>query len=195
MEYSINFKELVQRNQVRLIPLTEDYKFKSFNCGNADLNDFLFCDAKRCKKHLRFTTFLLETKEHIIAYYSLSNDLLTINDQEDFADELEAQTRPQIKDYWDNFLEQRHYPAAKIGRLAIDERFQDQGIGTMLVNSLVRSFVFKNKTGCQFITVDALNNPCTLKFYETNGFKYLTLNDVTYESRVMYKSLLEYINI
>ncbi len=71
------------------------------------------------------------------------------------------------------------YPAAKIGRLAVDKDFQDQGIGTFLIKSLVQSFIRKNKTGCQFITVDAINDNTqrTIKFYENNGFKYLTMND------------------
>lgn len=87
------------------------------------------------------------------------------------------------------------YPAAKIGRLAVDEKFQCQGIGTFLIRSLVQSFIKKNKTGCQFITVDAINDNTqrTIKFYEKNGFKALTINDVNKESRQMYKSLLEYI--
>lgn len=87
------------------------------------------------------------------------------------------------------------YPAAKIGRLAVDKEFQDQGIGTFLIKSLVQSFISKNKTGCQFITVDAINDNSqrTIRFYENNGFKYLTMGDVNKESRQMYKSLLEFI--
>lgn len=156
MEHSIDFWELLKQGKVTVTHLNTDYEFKSFNCGNTDLNDFLFADSKIYLKYLRYTTTLLETENRIIAYYSLANDLLKISDRQDF---------------------------------------QDQGIGTFLIKSLVQSFIRKNKTGCQFITVDAINDNTqrTIKFYENNGFKYLTMNDVNRESRQMYKSLLEYI--
>lgn len=137
----------------------------------------------------------METENRIIAYYSLADDLLNISDRQDFADEMED-CRDKIEfDFWERFLNQKMYPAAKIGRLAVDKNFQDQGIGTFLIRSLVQSFIRKNKTGCQFITVDAINDNTrrTIKFYEHNGFKYLTMNDVNKESGQMYKSLLEYI--
>ena len=89
-------------------------------------------------------------------------------------------------DFWERFLNQKMYPAAKIGRFAVDKDFQDQGIGTFLIRSLVQSFIRKNKTGCQFITVDAIND-------NTQRTINLTMNDVNRESRQMYKSLLEYI--
>ena len=197
MEHSINFQELLKQNKVKVTLLTKDYMFKSFDCGNTDLNDFLFNDSKVYLKHLRYTTTLLETDNQIIAYYSLANDLLSISDRQDFADEMEGSKDKIDFNFWERFLNQKMYPAAKIGRLAVDKAFQDQGIGTMLIQSLVQSFIKKNKTGCQFITVDAINDDAqrTIKFYEDNGFKLLTMNDVNKESRQMYKSLLEYIDI
>lgn len=195
MEHSINFWELLEQEKVRVTPLSKDYNFKSFDCGNSDLNDFLFNDSKVYLRHLRYTTTLLETDNQIIAYYSLANDLLSISDRQDFADEMEDSKSKIDFDFWEKFLNQKMYPAAKIGRLAVDEKFQCQGIGTFLIRSLVQSFIKKNKTGCQFITVDAINDNTqrTIKFYEKNGFKALTINDVNKESRQMYKSLLEYI--
>lgn len=193
MEHSINFWELLKQEKIKVTPLSKDYNFKSFDCGNTDLNDFLFNDSKIYLKYLRYTTTLLETDNQIIAYYSLANDLLNISDRQDFADEMKDSKIDF--DFWERFLNQKMYPAAKIGRLAVDKKYQDQGIGTFLIQSLVQSFIKKNKTGCQFITVDAINDNTqrTIKFYEKNGFKALTLSDVNKESRQMYKSLLEYI--
>lgn len=197
MEHSINLKELFHKENIKLTPLTEEYVFKSFDCGNIDLNDFLFNDSKVYLKHLRYTTTLLETADQIVAYYSLANDLLTISDRQDFADEMEDCKDKIDFEFWERFLNQKMYPAAKIGRLAVDTNFQSIGIGTFLIQSLVQSFITKNKTGCQFITVDAINDKAqrTIRFYERNGFKYLTLKDVGGESRQMYKSLLEFIKL
>jgi ribosomal protein S18 acetylase RimI-like enzyme len=93
------------------------------------------------------------------------------------------------------FFNQNKYPAAKIGRLAVNKEFQNYGIGTMIIKSLVASFTSGNKTGCQFLTVDALNDKeqRVIRFYEKNGFKLLTAHDFYKESRQMYKSLLEFI--
>lgn len=196
MDHSIDFWGLVKELKIQLTPLSQDYVFKSFDCGVCDLNDFLFNDAKIYLKHLRYTTFLLETDTRIIAYYSLANDLLNVVDREDFAEEMDECKINIDFEFWEKFLNQKMYPAAKIGRLAVDTYFQDQGIGTFLINSLVQSFIKKNKTGCQFITVDAINDNTqrTICFYEKNGFKMLTANDYNKPSRQMYKSLLEYID-
>ncbi|MEL5895301.1 GNAT family N-acetyltransferase [Bacteroides sp. GD17] len=197
MEHSINFWELLELGKIKVTLLNKDYTFKSFDCGNADLNDFLISDSKVYLKYLRYTTTLIETDSQIIAYYSLANDLLSISDRQDFADEMEDSKSKIDFEFWEKFLNQKMYPAAKIGRLAVDKNFQDQGIGTFLIRSLVQSFIKRNKTGCQFITVDAINDNSqrTIRFYEKNGFKLLTMNDVCKESRQMYKSLLEYIDL
>lgn len=197
MVHSIDFWDLLKQGKVQVTQLSKEHEFKSFDCGNPDLNDFLFNDSKVYLKHLRYTTTLLETESQTIAYYSLANDLLSISDRQDFADEMEDCKNKIDFDFWERFLNQKMYPAAKIGRLAVDKTFQCQGIGTFLIQSLVQSFIKKNKTGCQFITVDAINDNAqrTIKFYEDNGFKMLTLNDVSQKSRQMYKSLLEYITV
>lgn len=197
MEPSTDFHKLLRDKKVKITPLTKDYVFKDFDCGNADLNDFLLNDSKIYLKHLRYTTTLLETDTRIIAYYSLANDLLNVREREDFAQEMDNSKNKIDCDFWERFLNQKMYPAAKIGRLAVDKYFQDQGIGTLLIKSLVQSFIKKNKTGCQFITVDAIsdNSQRTIKFYESNGFKMLTASDYNRPSRQMYKSLLEYIDV
>lgn len=85
---------------------------------------------------------------------------------------------------------QNIFPAVKIGRLAVHEDLRNKGYGTDIIKLLVASFKNNNKTGCQFITIDAINSNETLKFYEKNGFEYVTVCDVNQESRQMYKILI-----
>ena len=66
--------------------------------------------------------------------------------------------------------------------------------GMEILSSIIISFL-NNKTGCQFITVDALNNHDTLNFYEKNGFAFVTLSDYNKPSRQMYKNLIALKNI
>jgi GNAT superfamily N-acetyltransferase len=81
------------------------------------------------------------------------------------------------------------FPVAKIGRFAVDREFQRCGYGTEILNLIVMSFLSNNKTGCQFFTVNALNNADTL-FYEKNDFLFVTLTDFNKPSRQMYKNLI-----
>jgi ribosomal protein S18 acetylase RimI-like enzyme len=194
MEVSIDFLHLLQAGKVRVSRLTDDYTLQCFDCGYSDLNDFLFNDSKIHLRHLRYTTTLLETENRTIAYYSLANDLLVIKDYEDFRQEMDSFSDTCIEpDYREQFFEQAMYPAVKIGRLAVDVDFQSRGVGSFILNSLVESFTVNNKTGCQFITVDALNDhkeQRAIRFYERHGFNLLTLSDMGSNSRAMYRPLL-----
>ena len=184
-------KEL-ESGEILCVRLTDSYPIKPFDCGVADLNDFLFSDAKTYLRYLSAITYLFENKDKTIAYYSLQNDLLHINPYTDKEFDREISDTILDKDY--SFLLELKdfstYPAAKIGRFAVDAEFQRSGFGTQILRLIIMSFLSNNKTGCQFITVDALNNVETLHFYEKNGFSYVTLLDYNKPSRQMYKNLI-----
>ncbi|MDR2145109.1 MAG: GNAT family N-acetyltransferase [Tannerella sp.] len=184
-------KEL-ESGKIAKMRLTASYSIKPFDCGTADLNDFLFNDAKTHLKYLSAVTYLYENKDKTIAYYSLQNDLLNINPHTDKDFDREISDTIADNDY-SYLLEMKDismFPAAKIGRFAVDTEFQRSGYGTQILYSIVMSFLANNKTGCQFVTVDALNNVETLRFYEKNGFSYVTLMDYNKPSRQMYKNLI-----
>jgi len=192
MGYSTKLIQGIQNGEIKVVKLTETYDIKPFNCGVLDLNEFLFQDAKTYLKYLYSTTFLFENQNKTVAYYSLLNDVLTINSQCDKEFDCELSKIIADKDYA-FLLEMKGislYPAVKIGRLAVDKNFQHYGFGTEILNLIIISFLTNNKTGCQFITVDALNNKETIKFYENNGFSFVTLNDYNKQSRQMYKNLI-----
>ena len=191
MKHSKLIKEL-ERGEIVRVRLTDTYPIKPFDCGVTDLNDFLFSDAKICLRYLSATTYLFENKDKTVAYYSLQNDLLHINPHTDKDFDKEISDIIADKDY-SFLLEMKDistYPAAKIGRFAVDMEFQHSGYGTQILHLIIMSFLANNKTGCQFITVDALNNAETLRFYEKNGFSYVTLLDCNKTSRQMYKNLI-----
>ena len=62
---------------MELIQLTQDYDLKPFDCGDADLNGFLFNDAKTFLEKRLGKTFLLLDKETIVAYCCLFNDKIS----------------------------------------------------------------------------------------------------------------------
>jgi GNAT superfamily N-acetyltransferase len=164
------------------IRLSVDHVFKPFDCDTPDLNDFLLSSAKEHQIKLLAVTYLLESDTHTIAFFSLLNDKIAISDLDSkrhwyrtFMDHM-----PAGKKY-------KSYPAMKIGRLGVHKDFQGQGIGKRILDYLKIWFITNTKTGCKFITVDALKN--SIPFYEKNGFDFLTKADTEKDSRQMYFDL------
>lgn len=165
----------------KLTRLTPDYQFKPFDCSDQDLNDFLLNASKESMRELQSVTFILETDQEIIGFFSLLNDKIS---SEDFTSN-SSWTR------WFNHKrpKKKHgYPAMKIGRLAVASSYQKKKIGQTMLDFLKVLFVTNNRTGCKFITVDAYSK--SLKFYEQNGFKPLTKSDEKDDTRVLYFDLL-----
>lgn len=172
--------------------LTLGDTIKPLKCNNQDLADFLINDAKIYLKYLRYTTFIIESRDITVAYYSLANDVLKLDPKVDIDLDDKIKLGIEDKDYsfQEYMFSQNIFPAVKIGRLAVHEDLRNKGYGTDIIKLLVASFKNNNKTGCQFITIDAINSNETLKFYEKNGFEYVTVCDVNQESRQMYKILI-----
>ena len=68
----------------------------------------------------------------------------------------------------------RRYPAVLIGRLGVNIRYANKGIGSELLSIIKRWFIQPdNKTGCRYLAVDSYNLEQTLNYYAKNGFCYL----------------------
>ena len=67
-------------SDMELIRLTKDTIIKSFDCGDADLNDFILNDAKAFLSKRIAYTFLIIDGENIVAYFSLLNDKVAKTD-------------------------------------------------------------------------------------------------------------------
>ena len=63
------------------------------------------------------------------------------------------------------------YPGVLIGRLAVDEKFARQGIGSQVLN-FIRQWIMEDdaKMANRLAIVDAVNKEDVLRFYEKNGF-------------------------
>jgi GNAT superfamily N-acetyltransferase len=166
----------------KLIRLSLDSEIKSFDCGDSDLNEFLLNDSKKFISNLLAVTYAIEDDDNTIAFFSLLNDKISIVDTES-----KSQWRKLVKDKLPFGKRFNSYPAMKIGRLGVSELYKNQGWGTDILNYLKDLFVTNNRTGCRFITVDAYKD--SLKFYEKNGFKYLTTTDINADTRLMFFDL------
>lgn len=108
--------------------LEESTVIKPFDCGDPDLNEFLFEDAKKYLNSLLAVTYLLEDKsvDKTVAYYCLLNDKIEIDPDEKSKWNKINRKIPNSKRY-------RAYPAVKIGRLGVSKEYSHQHIGENLI--------------------------------------------------------------
>ena len=154
MEQTLNITDY------RVRPLEEGERVKSFDCGDDDLNDFILNAAHLYREELLAVTYVMEKRSSgkVLAYFSLMNDKVRFR-----------------KHHFANEKRIKSYPAAKIGRFAVDISARGLHIGSLLLNFIKYFFKGKNKTGCRFITVDAYIN--AIPFYKKYEFKELTISD------------------
>jgi GNAT superfamily N-acetyltransferase len=173
----------------RFLRLALPTPIKPFDCNNLDLNQFLFDDAKDHLKELLAVTYILEDEDETVAYFSVLNDSIREKDT----------TKSHYKKILGLMpyalrIRYKSHPAVKVGRFAVNKKYQSQGIGTEIMDYIKGYFLDNNKTGCRFIIVDALNNNRTIKFYKDNGFDFLTTEDKKDENRLMFFDLIKYIS-
>lgn len=155
---------------------------KPFDCGDADLNDFLLNDAQAFQRQLLAVTYLIENDTDTIAFFSVLNDKISVSDFQADKTSLNRFNRriPNPKRL-------RSYPAVKLARLGVSNTYKGAGYGTLILDALKQLFILDNKAGCKFLTVDAYRE--ALPFYERNGFAYLTTQDAEQDTRLMYVDL------
>ena len=158
---------------MKVLRLTQDYTFKDFDCGNKDLNDFLLYDSKNYLASRLAVTYVIESDEDIVGYFSVSNDKLTVR-------EVDKSSWRRIKQLFYHRKHRCDYPAVKVGRLAVDKKYQGTDIGSDILNFIKSMFVYNNRTGCVFVTVDALRE--ALPFYIKNSFRYIDKKQIQMET-------------
>ena len=180
---------MLKRNSLEglsFFQLKENYPIKPFDCGDDDLNDFLFNKALLYQKELLATTFIVENEERTLGYYSVLNDSLQLK-EEDFP------SKSKYKKFLSYLIPhpKRHLksvPAVKIGRLAIDKTYKGKGLGMVFIRNIILDCVELNrKIACRLITVDAYKD--ALPFYQRLGFEFLTEKDEQEDTRVMFIDL------
>lgn len=168
-----------------------DYEnMSAFSCGVKELDNFFHYEVKECvaRKYLAAYCAFTEARG-IIAAFTLMNDSLMIgdkNEQVDFFDDIRLETDSDIVDF---FKRQSSYPAINIGHLGTSVKYQSNGIGMAIIEFVACAFSQYHKAGCQFITVDALNNERAIRFYQNNLFNFQTNKDFYSATRRMYRIL------
>ncbi len=156
----------------------------TFDCADDDLNDFLLNEASHYRSALLSVSYVVESEltGEIVAYFSLSNDKISISDFEN-----KTEFNRFRKHKFVNEKRLKSYPAIKIGRLGIAKSAQHQSIGTYLLEFIEDYFIIDSKSGCRFVTVDAYVD--AIPFYIKNNYQFLNSDDEDKRTRVMYFDL------
>lgn len=165
---------------------------KPFDCGDSDLNGFLLeedpsvSNARHHTNELLAVTYIIEdeTTDQTIAYFSLLNDKIEREITDNAVWNRLSREIPNIK-------RRKSQPAVKIGRLAVSSAYQGKGWGEKIISFLKQWFTEKNKTGCRYITVDALASK--VGFYKKYGFNILVTPNEGDETVLMYYDLKKFI--
>ena len=140
-------------------PLREDHDRKNFSCGNVSLDRYLKEQAGQDLRRACATPFVLAAgpgSVSILGYYTLSSYGVD-------AGELPAAVAKRLPRY-------PLIPATLLGRLAVDRRYQKQGIGEfLLLDALHRALVQSVEIAAAAVVVDAIDAGAA-EFYRHFGF-------------------------
>jgi GNAT superfamily N-acetyltransferase len=139
-------------------PRSSDHNRGDFSCGNASLDRYLKEQAGQDLRRACATPFVLVTggDTSILGYYTLSSFGIDVG-------ELPSDVAKKLPRY-------PLIPATLLGRLAVDRRYQGQGIGEfLLMDALHRALVQSFEIAAAAVVVDAIDAGAT-KFYQHFGF-------------------------
>lgn len=139
-------------------PLGKGHDRAGFSCGKKALDDYLKRQAGQDGRKNLARLFILPGEEaNVIAgYYSLSSLSMKLGDlPEDMARKL-----PRYPDI----------PAALIGRLAVDRRYQGRGLGeVLLLDALKRIAILGGEIAVHSVVVEPIDEQAAT-FYRKFGF-------------------------
>jgi predicted GNAT family N-acyltransferase len=172
-------------DELRLSPLDTDSPIEPFDCGDAELNEFLFNKAKAYQTEWLACTHLVRYADQLVAYFSLLNDRVEFSRPDE-----------NTKRWWNRFNRTNRipnakrrwtYPAAKIGRLAVAKEYGRMGVGGRILD-MIQAIALRNKDiAFRFLTVDAY--AAAIPFYTRYGFEFLSDEDINDRTRYLYFDL------
>jgi GNAT superfamily N-acetyltransferase len=145
-------------SSVEIVPFSRAISRDEFRCGNDSLDNWLKKFAGQNEDRFRSRTFFAIDQEtnQLLGYYSSVFTSLDAG--------VELDGIPIL-----NFKR----PAYLIARLAVDQRFQNMGIGQLLLSdALTNALRSSEVAGLEMVLVDAIDN-AAISFYGRFGFTRL----------------------
>ncbi len=139
------------------VKILEKEDRSAFDCGVEALNSYLQKQARQEMKRRIATCFIAihQETQKIAGFYTLSASQIPLS---------------ELDDEWSrNLPKYRTVPAVLIGRLAVDQEFRKQGLGSGLIVDAV-SRVMTSEIAANLLVVDAKDENAAL-FYQHLGFR------------------------
>lgn len=139
--------------------LNSKHKKSDFSCGKEMLDNYLHKQASQDIKRKLSVCFVIKEVETdlIKGYYTLSNNSIPL-------ELVPNEIRKKLPRSYEAI------PTTLLGRLAIDNKFQGQGMGKLiLVDALKRSYELSKTIGSLAVVVDPIDKDAE-RFYDKYGF-------------------------
>jgi predicted GNAT family N-acyltransferase len=139
--------------------LSSKHRRSEFSCGKEMLDNYLHKQANQDIKRKLSACFVVIDKatDLIKGYYTLANNSIP---QEIIPRKIQKKLPASYKSI----------PATLLGRLAVDSRFQGQGVGKLLlIDALKRSYEISKTIGSFAVVVDPIDQDAE-DFYVKYGF-------------------------
>jgi len=144
-------------------PITEAHLIESFSCGVPVLDEWLKRRALRNEVSGASRTFVICQDKQVVGYYTLATGSIEHRDAP-------GKIRRNMPD---------PIPVMVLGRLAIDQQWQQAGLGRgLLKDALLRSLSVSRQAGIRALLVHALSKDAK-RFYSGNGFIESPLDSMT----------------
>lgn len=148
---------------LRIEPIGRQHRRENFDCGEPTLNEYLLRYARQNHINSIAKAFVaIDEGKQVHGYYTLSAASV------EFAELPEAYKKRLPR-----------YPAARIGRLAVDMGLHGKGLGEyLLIDALQRVLGAADEIGVKIVLVDTLNKRAKA-FYSHYGFSELPEHPMT----------------
>lgn len=170
-------------------------ELSSFSCGCEELDSFFHEEVFLCSKYRYITAYCAKElgTDRIVAVFTLANDAVVLDSSDDKEDLVLESIDGIPEEYLGTFKQQTSFPAINIGHLGVLDKMQGRHIGQQIIDFIIGTLVSYDAAGCQYITVDSLNNAKTNHFYMSNGFVCQTMNDMYRPTRRMFLSIIPFL--
>jgi len=144
---------------MEIVAFNKNQQRQQFDCGISELNRYLQQQISQDTKCHIAAPFVLLDVNQVIGFYTLSASSVNVSD-------LPIELIKKLPKY-------PLIPVALLGRLAIDKKYQGQGLGDfLLMDALKRSLELSKQIGIMAVVVDAINESAC-HFYQQYGFNVL----------------------
>lgn len=147
--------------KIEFVDITLDERTDGFKCDEPRLNSFLEYDAYFEHIMCLSKTKLVKVNNKLVGYFTLA--LMPIKTIIQDGDDIQ-------------------YMGITLKYLAVDEKYQNKGVGTLMLNNILPSCQeFANLIGCRCLYIDAVNSK--IDWYSKRGFQTLDVkNDNLYNT-------------